>query len=253
MIAVEICLETVQSLRAAKAGGADRAELCASLGVGGLTPSPGMMRFAAELGLPARVLLRPRGGGFVYDADEVAVIERDIAAVRGFGLGGVVIGASREDGHLDRDLLARLLAHCDGLGVTLHRAFDLTPDPFEALEAAIELGFDRILTSGQAPTAIEGAPLLARLEAAAAGRVIILAAVDIDAGNVGSLIETTSVREVHATCAGPARPQPPGDDRFGFGYPPPSAERDRVAALVEAARGSVTRKAIPSPPPAPGP
>jgi len=236
MIAVEICLETVQSLRAAKAGGADRAELCASLDVGGLTPSPGMMRFAAEFGLPVRVLLRPRGGGFVYDADEIAVIERDIAAVRGFGLGGVVIGASHADGRLDRETLARLLGHCDGLGVTLHRAFDLTPDPFEALEAAIELGFDRILASGQAPTAAEGAPLLARLEAAAAGRIVILAAVAIDAENVASLIAATSVREVHATCTGPALARPPGGDQFGFGYPPQDAETDRIARLVEAAK-----------------
>ena len=236
MIAVEICLETVQSLRAAKAGGADRAELCASLEVGGLTPSPGMMRFAAELGLPVRVLLRPRGGGFVYDADEISVIERDIAAVRDFGLGGVVIGASLEDGRLDRDALARLLERCDGLGVTLHRAFDLTPDPFEALETAIELGFDRILTSGQAPTAALGAPLLAMLEAASAGRVIVLAAVEIDADNARALIEATSVREVHATCTAPADPRPPGGDRFGFGYPPQSAETRYVARLVEAAQ-----------------
>jgi copper homeostasis protein len=149
MTAVEICLETVQSLRAALEGGADRVELCASLAVGGLTPSPGMMRVAAELGVPTRVLLRPRGGTFVYDADEIAVIERDIAAVRGFGLSGVVIGAAHADDRLDREALARLLDRCDGLGRTLHRVFDRTPDPFEALETAIDLGFDRILTSGQ--------------------------------------------------------------------------------------------------------
>jgi copper homeostasis protein len=186
--------------------------------------------------------------GCVYDADEIAVIERDIDTVRDFGLGGVVIGPSRQDGRLDREALARLLARCDGLGVTLHRAFDLTSDPFAALETAIELGFDRILTSGQAPTAAEGAALLARLEAAAAGRVVILAAVDIDADNVGALLEATSVREVHATCTGPAEARPPGADRFGFGFPPQSAETQRVARLVAAANGALVGPS-PSPPP----
>ena len=237
MIAVEVCLETVQALRAAKGGGADRAELCASLDVGGLTPSPGLMRFAAELGLPARVLLRPRGGTFTYDADELAVIERDIAAVRARGLAGVVIGAAHADGRLDREVLARLLERCDGLQRTLHRVFDLTPDPFEALELAVDLGFDRILTSGQAPTAAEGAPLLARLVAAARGRIIILAACGIDADNVGDLIATTGVAEVHSTCTAEpvARRRA---DRFGFGFPPQAPSVLSVARLAAAARGA---------------
>jgi len=239
VIAVEICLETVQSLRAARDAGADRVELCASLAVGGLTPSPGMMRFAAELGMPVRVLLRPRGGTFTYDADEIAVIERDITAVRGFGLGGVVIGAAHPDGRLDRDRLARLIDQCDGLGRTLHRVFDLTPDPFEALELAIELGFDRILTSGQQPTAAEGAPLLARLVAAADGRITILAACGIDADNVGELIRATAVTEVHSTTTdGLAVRTVVEDDRFGFGYPPVNAASLAVRRLVETAKAA---------------
>jgi len=236
MIAVEICLETVQSLRAAKAGGADRVELCASLAVGGLTPSPGMMRFAAEIGVPARVLMRPRGGTFTYDADEIAVIERDIAAVRSFGLAGVVIGAGHHDGRLDRDVLARLIERAGGLGVTLHRAFDLTPDPFEALELAVQLGFDRILTSGQADTAAQGAPLLARLVAAADGRIGILAACGIDAANAPILIAATHVPEIHATCWDDNAGAPTDAGKFGFGYPPLSAETQAVANLVTAVR-----------------
>jgi copper homeostasis protein len=236
MIAVEICLETVQSLRAAKAGGADRVELCASLAVGGLTPSPGMMRFAAEIGVPARVLMRPRGGTFTYDADEIAVIERDIAAVRSFGLAGVVVGAGHEDGRLDREVLARLVERAGGLGLTLHRAFDLTPDPFEALELAIQLGFDRILTSGQADTAAQGAPLLARLVAAADGRIGILAACGIDAANAPALIAATHVPEVHSTCWSESTAAPTDEGKFGFGYPPLSAETEAVAALVKAVR-----------------
>jgi len=237
MIAVEICLETVQGMRAAQIGGADRVELCSALDVGGLTPSTGMMRFAADNGIVARALIRPRAGLFRYDDDEIGVIENDIAAVRSFGLSGVVLGAAREDGRLDHDLLRRLLDRCAGLGKTLHRVFDLVPDPFESLEVAIELGFDRILTSGQAPTALEGAALLGRLAAAADGRIIILAACGIDADNVGDLVRATSVREVHATCGGQIDPgERERGDRFGFGYSPISADSGAVGRLVTAAR-----------------
>jgi len=237
MISVEICLETVQSLRAANAGLADRVELCSALDVGGLTPSAGMMRFAAENGIVARALIRPRAGLFRYDDDEIAVIQNDIAAVRDFGLSGVVIGAALADGRLDRDLLARLLDRCGGLGRTLHRVFDLVPDPFEALETAIELGFDRILTSGQAPTAAEGAGLLGKLVAAADGRIIILAACEIDADNVADLVRATAVQEVHATCSDPSAARAPGEgDRFGFGHAPISADPAAVARLVTVAK-----------------
>ena len=242
MISVEICLETVQGMRAAQTGGADRVELCSALDVGGLTPSTGMMRFAADNGIVARALIRPRAGLFLYDDDEIGVIEKDIAAARSFGLSGVVLGAAREDGRLDRDLLARLLDSCDGLGKTLHRVFDLVPDPFEALEVAIELGFDRILTSGQAPMALEGAALLSKLVAAADGRIIILAACGIDADNVEQLVRATSVREVHATCGGAVAPvERDGEDRFGFGYSPISADAVAVGRLVAAARRMTCR------------
>ena len=237
MMSVEICLETVQGLRAAQVGGADRVELCSALDVGGLTPSTGMMRFSADQGIAARALIRPRAGLFRYSEDEINVIEKDISAAIDFGLSGVVLGAARDDGQLDRDLLLRLLDRCDGLGKTLHRVFDLVPDPFEGLEVAIELGFDRILTSGQAPTALEGAALLGKLVAAADGRTIILAACGIDADNVGDLVRTTSVREVHATCGGQGGPGGrEEEDRFGFGYSPTSADPAAVARLVTAVR-----------------
>ena len=237
MIAVEICVETVQGLRAAEIAGADRVELCACLDVGGLTPSAGMMRFAAERGLPARVLVRPRSGSFVYDDDELGVIERDVAAARSLGLSGVVIGAAREDGRLDRERLSRLADRCHGLGRTLHRVFDLTPDPFESLELAVELGFDRILTSGQAASAAAGAGLLARLVAAADGRITILAAGGVNADNLADLVRATAVREVHASCRGPTDRLPgAGDDRFGFGRAPASADALSIKRLVTIAR-----------------
>ena len=165
------------------------------------------------------------------------MIESDIAAAADYGLSGVVLGAARPDGRLDRDVLARLIDRCGGLGRTLHRVFDLVPDPFEALETAIELGFDRILTSGQAQTAAEGAALLGKLTAAAGDRIVILAACGIDADNAGDLVRASSVRELHATCGGQEdRQAEAGADRLGFGASPAHADLASVSRLVAAAR-----------------
>ena len=237
MTRVEICVETVQGVSAARDGGADRLELCSSLYVGGLTPSAGLMRLAAESGVPSRALIRPRGGSFCYDPDEIRQIEHDMAAARDFGLAGVVIGAARADRSLDRDGLRRLVDRRGSLGLTLHRVFDMTPDPFESLELAIDIGFDRILTSGQAPTAVDGARLIARLVAAGAGHITIVAAAGITPGNVSTLLRATNAPEVHASCRAPA---PSADDpefeRFGFGSPPRMTDTDTVARLVAAAK-----------------
>ncbi len=237
MIAVEICVESAAGLRAAGAAGADRVEICAALDVGGLTPSPGLMRLAADSGVAARALIRPRAGGFVYDEDQLSLIEADIASARDFGLSGVVIGAATAGGRLDRERLDRLSGLCGDLGRTLHRVFDLTPDPFESLETAIDLGFDRILTSGQAPTAREGAALLARLVGAASGRIVILAAGGIDADTLPDLARRTGVTEAHASCREPAGSGSRRDaDPLGFGQRPRRADPERIRRLVAAAR-----------------
>jgi copper homeostasis protein len=237
MTGVEICVEGAAGVTAARAAGADRVELCSALDLGGLTPSAGLMRLALETGIAARALIRPRAGLFRYDADEVALIERDIAVARDFGLEGVVFGAAAADGALDRDLIRRWVDRAGSLGKTLHRVFDMTPDPFEALENAIDAGFDRILTSGQARSALEGAPLLARLVEAAAGRIVIMAAGGLAPENVAAIVRETRVGDVHASCRAPVRAddaEPP----FGFGRRPAAVDARRVKALVDAVRAA---------------
>ncbi|WP_130731496.1 copper homeostasis protein CutC [Komagataeibacter xylinus] len=240
MTRVEICVETPQGIAAANAAGADRIELCASLGVGGLTPSAGLMRCAARGHVPTLAMIRPRAGSFIFDGDEAAVMIDDIHAAREAGLKGVVLGAITPDGHLDRDLLLRLSGQCAGMERTLHRVFDLVRDPAEALEFAIEAGFTRILTSGQCPTAVQGQACLARLNAQAAGRIVILAGSGVNAGNAGALIRATGVGEVHASCRRSV--QLAADDAgFGFGPMPGLTDPDAIRALVAAARGAQSR------------
>jgi copper homeostasis protein len=195
------------------------------------------MRFAVESGMDSRALIRPRSGSFRYDADEIAVIVNDISATGDLGLAGVVIGAALENGRLDRDLLLRLADRRGRLGMTLHRVFDLTPDPFESLETAIEIGFDRILTSGQAPTAARGASRIARLVEAARGRITIIAAAGITPDNAAVLLRATSVPEAHASCR--VRESGARDARledFGFGRHPRETDARAVARLVRVAR-----------------
>jgi copper homeostasis protein len=242
MTGIEICVESVAGVAAARAAGADRVELCAALNVGGLTPSAGLMRLAVEAGIAARALIRPRAGLFRYDADEAALIEGDIAVARDFGLEGVVFGAAGADGVLDRDLIRRWSDRAGPLGKTLHRVFDLTPDPFEALESAIEAGFDRILTSGQARSAVEGAPRLARLAQAAGGRIVIMAAGGLAPGNVATVVRETGVGEVHASCRALAR-EDEAEPPFGFGSRPPPIDASRVKALVAAVRAASSASA----------
>ena len=236
MTRVEICVETPQGIAAANAAGADRIELCASLDVGGLTPSAGLMRHAARGHVATLAMIRPRGGSFVFDHDEAAVMVDDIRTARDCGLTGVVLGAIRPDGDLDHDLLLRLSGHCAGMERTLHRVFDLVRDPSAELEFAIRAGFTRILTSGQCPTAPQGQESLARLHAQAAGRIVILAGSGVNAGNVGALIRATGVGEVHASCRRHASSPTGGDGTFGFGPMPGQTDPDAIRALMIAAQ-----------------
>ena len=138
---LEVCVDDADGLAAAIAGGADRIELCSALGVGGLTPTRGFMQLAARSPIPVNAIIRPRIGGFVYSDDEAAIMIADIEAACEAGLAGVVVGASRSDGTLDRAVLERLIKAAATLDVTLHRAFDLVPDFDAAVEMAIDLGF----------------------------------------------------------------------------------------------------------------
>lgn len=219
-----MCVESVAGLHAAVEGGADRIELCAALSVGGLTPPASLVRAAAAAPLPVHLLARPSAGGFVYDAAEQALIADDIHTAAEAGLAGVVIGASTDRRTLDVALLARWIALARTLGdargkplsLTLHRAFDLVPNPIDALEASIALGFDRILTSGCTPRAIDGAATLAMLHARADGRIIILAGSGVNATTAPDIL-ATGVRELHASCRS-VRPvdEASSERRFGF-------------------------------------
>lgn len=198
---LEICVDDVAGLEAAVRGGADRIELCAALSGGGVTPSAGFMQRAATYGLPVSVMIRPRAGDFVFTRDEADVMKGDIDAARAAGLSGVVLGASRGDGSLDMALLEDLRRHADGLDTTLHRAFDVVPDMEEALEAAISLGFPRILTSGGARSALEGVETLMRLSEIARGRVIIMPGAGVRPQSVQTLLDSFPITEIHASCS----------------------------------------------------
>ena len=229
---LEVCVDDVAGLCAAVEGGADRIELCSSLDLGGLTPSAGLMAEAARLSVPVIALIRPRAGGFVYSAAEERAMLRDIELAAELGLAGVAIGALNDGGSLDLALLERLAARAAGLQLTLHRAFDLVPDPAEALEQAITLGFHRILTSGGAVHATAGAAQLAALVAQSSGRIGILAGSGITSDNVGALLAATGVHEVHASCRAPGPEPTPELIAFGFAAAS-SARRTSVAVVRE--------------------
>lgn len=198
---LELCIEDMAGLAAAKAGGADRVELCSALVVGGLTPSAGFMRQAAQSGIPAMALIRPRAGGFVYSDDEVEVMLDDIRIARDLELAGVVIGAAHPDGTLNLDVLRTLRDAAGDIDVSLHRVFDLTPDPFAAIDQAVELGLSRILTSGQQRSVPEGLKLLVELGAYANGRISIMPGGGITLRNVGEVIRSTGIIEIHSSCS----------------------------------------------------
>lgn len=213
---LEVCVDTPSGFKAAIAGGAHRVELCAALSVGGLTPSPGLMRLASETTRPVRAMIRPRIGGFIYTPTEIDTMRRDIDAVFEAGLAGIVIGASRIDGTLDEAVLKILLDHAKGLESALHRAIDLTPDPLAALETAIELGFNTILTSGGATKAINGLSVIADLQAKAQGRIEIMPGGGITAENAAEVVDRTGVTWLHASCAEPLNHIEKADLLMGF-------------------------------------
>ncbi len=199
-VLLEIAVDTIDGFRIAVAAGADRIELCSALSVGGLTPSLGFMREVAGLPVPSFAMIRPRGGNFAYSSGEARIMRRDIQAALDCGISGFVFGALRGDGSLDTDLLADLLALSGGLPVTLHRAFDLVPDQFAALEQASILGFTRVLSSGQEVDAAKGASRLAALIGLAGDRLTILPGGGIRAENVAAILAGTGAHELHAAC-----------------------------------------------------
>lgn len=197
---IEIATTDYATTAAAVAGGADRIELCSALSEGGLTPSFGLVRQCREaFSLPLFPIIRPRGGDFRYSDEELAVLESDLRACKDLGCDGVVLGLLKKDGTLPLQKLARLVEAAYPMDVTFHRAFDRCLDPLEAMEQLIELGFQRILTSGQRPTAPEGAELIASLVHAAAGRITIMPGSGVRPENIRALANTTGATEFHAS------------------------------------------------------
>lgn len=195
----EACVDSVESALAAVAGGAGRLELCDDLVEGGTTPSAGMIDLCRERVLvPLFVLIRPRGGDFVYSADEREVMLRDILLCQEAGVDGVVVGALLPDGTVDASAMRQFVGAAQPMEVTFHRAFDSCRDPGAALETLIALGVDRVLTSGQAENALAGAATIAQLVQQAAGRIEMMAGGGVNETNVTQIVEATGVEEVHA-------------------------------------------------------
>jgi len=199
-ITLEICVEDAQGVAAAISAGADRIELCSALDVGGLTPSAGLMQLAQSAPIPVYAMIRPRAGSFCFDSADAQIMLADIDRTREAGLAGVVLGASLADGHLDTALLRRLIARAKGLGLTLHRVFDLVPEPLQALDEAVELGFERILTSGGERQAMQALPRLTQLVDHSRGRISIMPGSGVNAGNADAIIAATGAHEIHASC-----------------------------------------------------
>lgn len=196
---LEVCCADLQSVRAAKEGGAHRVELCQALGLDGLTPSAGMIASAVDMGIPVQVLIRPREGDFFYGKDEVLCMQRDIHVAKRLGANGVVIGALKSDGSIDEETVRRLVGEAEGLSITFHRAFDVCAQPLEALEQIISLGCHRLLTSGQAPTAEQGIPLLKKLVEQSSGRIIIMPGAGVNPQNARRILSDTGACEIHGS------------------------------------------------------
>src|SRR5256714_3905595 len=201
-ILVEACVDSIESALAAARGGAHRIELCANLIEGGTTPSAGTLAVCrARLDIPIYVLIRPRGGDFLYSAAEFAVMLEDIGRAKQAGAHGVVIGVLRADGEIDADRTRELIAAARPLQVTFHRAFDVCRDASRALETLVALGVDRVLTSGQAATAPEGAERIAGFVRQAAGRMVVLPRGGVPPGNLADPGRAHRATEVHLTGA----------------------------------------------------
>lgn len=195
---VEICVDSPEGALAAERGGADRVELCDNLLEGGTTPSAGAIKVARRrIKIGLHVIVRPRGGDFLYSDSEIEVMREDILLAKELGADGVVIGCLTPEGEIDRSVTGELMGLARPLNVTFHRAFDMCRDAHTGLEELIALGVGRILTSGQEATCLEGIELIAALQRQAAGRIIVMPGGGITPRNVQRVVAATGVSEVH--------------------------------------------------------
>ncbi len=244
----EVCVESVDGVRAAAAGGADRIELCQDLDAGGLTPSHGLMvRARSATRLPIVAMVRPRGGDFAVTDAELESMLEDVAHLRACGADGIVTGVLTPDGDVDATAMQALIEAAGPLPVTCHRAFDMARDPFAALETVIVLGCARILTSGAAASVVDGQPRIRELTAKAGARILVMPGGGVRADNVAALIRATGVREVHFSASapvdGPMRFRNPACSMGAAGrdeYARRITDETLVRATVTAARSAPT-------------
>lgn len=240
----EVAVDSLESALIAQDCGVDRVELCADLGIGGITPSLGALGATVErLRIPVHVMIRPRRGDFLYTDAEYETMGRDIELAKSAGAHGVVYGMLFANGDIDLARTGELSRLARPLSVTFHRAFDMCRDPLAALAALTDLGVDTLLTSGQARTAEAGAALIADLAARAAGRIAIMPGAGINAGNIRRIADKTGARTFHfsarETVDGPMEYRNPrasmGNDDAAFARSYASAERIRnvMAQLVD--------------------
>lgn len=201
-VLVEACVDAIDAAIEAQAGGAGRVELCGELLQGGVTPSAGLTAAVRErLAIPVFVLIRPRTGDFLYTADECDVMRRDINIAKQVGADGVAFGALNAAGDVDADTMRELMSAARPMAVTFHRAFDFSRDQDSALDALLELGVDRVLTSGGAGSALEGAHVLRQLAQRAGPALRILAGGSITPSNVAEVVRLSGALEVHTRAA----------------------------------------------------
>ena len=197
-ITLEICLESIDSVVASDRGGAQRVELCANLLEGGTTPSAGTIRAARENSkIAINVMIRPRGGDFLYTDAEFASMQHDVQIAKDLGADGIVLGLLQADGTIDVERTRQLVELAAPLPVTFHRAIDVSRDLLEALEDVIATGSKRVLTSGGQPSVVEGAAMVAKMIEKAKDRIIVMPGCGITPDNVLSILETTGAKEVH--------------------------------------------------------
>lgn len=236
---LEVIAFTLESCRTIQASGAHRIELCDNAAEGGTTASYGMIRAAREMvTIDLFPIIRPRGGDFLYSDEEFAIMKQDVALCRQLGCDGVVLGLLTRDGRIDVKRTVQLVELAYPLEVTFHRAFDHCADPFEALEQLVQIGCQRILTSGQQKTAPEGAGLIAQLVKAAEDRIIVMPGSGVRAGNIKELAEQTGAREFHSSLRSRAKthmefvhPSFTGDSES---YSYPTVTREDIKELVTA-------------------
>lgn len=208
-------MDAVDGMQICERAGIDRIELCSALSVGGLTPSYGLMAKAARLSTATCVMIRPTAGNFMASEHTLSLMLDDISAVRNFGLQGIVVGVLDADNNLNMRAMRQIVKVAAGLDIVLHRAIDLSADPLQLIEQAIDLGIKRILTSGGQLKAMDGIGLIRQMVKQADGRIEIMAGSGIKPDNVAEIVEKTGVRDVHASCSISA-PQRTDIMRLGF-------------------------------------